>query len=263
MAEFRAGTPAGDTTSPPPGAVRRTLVTAGILLGALLLFGLLGRKADDGEWALPYEFADWHVWIGEARTYLYPGFALWLAYLFAAPASKTVARAVIYGLLLVPALILMSETAVVIGWAGGTIGMYVLLVIGLVAAVILLAARRRLDGTEVQPFFGRADVGGLLLGVFVAILAAAPEYRDLIEAIGDGDIDLADALKITEVPALHWFVFGPSVTLAFAGLAAAIGRFVALTAPAVTRWLPRIAAAALAIGAFVALSRIGTDLFGW
>jgi actin-like ATPase involved in cell morphogenesis len=267
-AAFGAGPPPA-TTAPQrtstaaPGAVRRTLVAAAVTLGALLLFGFLGGKANDGEWSLPYEFADWHVWVGEERVYLYPGFLLWLAYLFAAPASRAVPRAVTYGLLLIPALIVMSELAVVIGWAGGTGAVFALFVIGLIATVVLLAARRRLDGTEVQPVFGRADIGGLALGVFVATLAAAPQFKDLIDALGDGSVGLVDALKITEVPALHWFVFGPSVTLAFAGLGAATGRLVALTVPAVTRWLPRIAAVVLVLGALVAVSRISTGLFDW
>ena len=157
----------------------------------------------------------------------------------------------------------MSEIAVVLGWAGGTTGLFVLLVLGLIAAIGLLVARRRLDGTEVEPVFGRADGGGLLLGVFVATLAAAPEFRNLIEALDEGDVALVDALKITEVPALHWFVFGPSVTLAFAGLGATIGRLVALTVPAVARWLPRIAAVVLPLGSLVALSQISTGLFDW
>ncbi|WP_327001403.1 hypothetical protein OHA72_40660 [Dactylosporangium sp. NBC_01737] len=276
MAAFGAGPPPatatppatgqapGTTTEPaPPGAIRQVLVTAAVTLGALLLFGYLGRKARDGEWSLPYEVAAWNDWVGEARIYLYPGFLLWLAYLFAAPAGKAVPRAVTYGLLLIPAMIVMQEFAIVFAWAGGRIALYALLVIGLLAAVILLAARRRLDGTEVQPIFGRADAGGLALGVFIAILASAPEVRYAIESLEDGDVGLADALRIDEVPALHWFVFGPSVTLAFAGLGAAMGRFVALTAPGQARWLPRIASAALLLGALVALSRIGTGLFDW
>ncbi|MEV4514775.1 Hsp70 family protein [Dactylosporangium sp. NPDC049525] len=270
VAAFGAGPPPATTTPPttsqataPAGAVRRTLVTAAVTLGVLLLFGYLGRKARDGEWSLPYEVSAWNDWVGEARVYLYPGFLLWLAYLFAAPAGKPVPRAVTYGLLLIPAMIVMQEFAVVFAWAGGAIAVYALLVIGLLAAVILLAARRRLDGTEVRPIFGRADAGGLALGVFIAILASAPEFRYAIEGLEDGDIGLTDALKITEVPALHWFVFGPSVTLAFAGLGAAMGRFVALTAPGMARWLPRIAAVVLLLGALVALSRIGTGLFDW
>ena len=273
MTAFGAGPPPATTTPQatpqaddpqappaPPGAIRRTLITGGILLGALLLFGYLGSKADNGEWSLPFEFSFWHTWVGEARIYLFPGFLLWLAYLFAAPASRPIGRAVTYGLLLIPALIVMSEIAVVLGWAGGTTGLFVLLILGLIAAIGLLVARRRLDGTEVEPVFGRADAGGLLLGVFVATLAAAPEFRNLIEALDEGDVALVDALKITEVPALHWFVFGPSVTLAFAGLGATIGRLVALTVPGVARWLPRIAAVVLLLGSLVALSEISTGL---
>ncbi|GAB3839752.1 hypothetical protein ACFPIJ_34525 [Dactylosporangium cerinum] len=188
---------------------------------------------------------------------------LWLAYLFAAPAGKTVARAVTWGLVLIPAMILAHEVTIVVAYVGGAVGVYVVLVVALIAAVILLAARRRLDGSEVRPVFGRADAGGLLLAVLIAVLAAAPEYRYSIESMADGDIGLADALKISEVPALHWFVFGPSVTFAVAGLGAATGRLAALTAPAVTRWLPRIAAAALLLGALVTVSQIGTGLFDW
>ncbi|MEV4131957.1 Hsp70 family protein [Dactylosporangium sp. NPDC049742] len=274
VAAFGAGAPPSATiqpapttqppavaTTPAPGAVRKALVTAGLLLGALLLFGFLGRKAYNHEWHLPFEFSNWRWWIGEARIYLFPGFVLWLAYLFAAPASRPVVRTVAYGLLLIPAMIIMAEVGVVVGWAGGTTGMFVLLIVSLLATVALLAARRKLDGTEVKPVFGRTDAGGLALGVTVAILAAAPEYRYLIELFDSGDVGLVDALKINEVPMLHWFVFGPSVTLAFVGLAAAVGRLIALTMPAVARWLPRIAAVVLVLGALVAVSRITTGLY--
>ncbi|GAA3243602.1 Hsp70 family protein [Dactylosporangium siamense] len=278
VAAFGAGPPPATATPPattpapaaqpgptpaPPGAVRRALVTGAIALGALLLFGFLGRKAYEGAWSLPSEFTYWHSWVGEARTYLYPGFALWLAYLFAAPAGKTVARTVTWAVVLIPAIIIAQEVGIVVAYVSGNVGVYVLLVIALIVAVILLAARRRLDGSEVQPVFGRADAGGLLLAVLIAILADAPEYRYAIESMRAGDIGLADALKITEVPALHWFVFGPSVTFAIAALGAATGRLAALTAPAVTRWLPRIAAVALLLGALVAVSRVGTGLFDW
>jgi hypothetical protein len=237
------------------------LSVAGLLLILLVAMNLLSHAAEQRGSRLPAEVAGWRNWIGGREIYLFPGFLLWLAYLCSAPAGRTVARVAVYSVALVPGTVLMYRLGVAAAVWGGTTPVFWVLPGALLLGVAALAWRRRVDGGEVRPVFGRADAGGLLLGLVAVAAVHAPDFAPVAEEVRGGDTSLWQVVRIGSVPWVDWCVFGLTATVAFAGLGAAIGRFVAAGGPDTRRWLPRLAAALLTIGGFVTAAQVSAALF--
>ncbi|WP_432824327.1 Hsp70 family protein [Dactylosporangium sp. CA-092794] len=220
---------AGSTADRAQGS-RRSLFAAVLLLAVLVAMVGLARST----------VIAWEFWVGDAL--LYPGFLLWLAYVFAAPRGRTWWRLAVYALVLVPGCLgAYLGTAAMAKRVGTGVLFWALAGTAAVMAAAL-TVRRRTDGTELRSVFGRADIAGLVLGLAAFGFVHAP----------------ALAIVVTWRDA----VAGVPVAVAFAGAGAALGRYVAVREPGARRWLPRAAAILITLGGAATAVRMAAELFG-
>ncbi|WP_433199318.1 Hsp70 family protein [Dactylosporangium sp. CS-047395] len=168
---------------------------------------------------------EWEFWLGDAL--LYPGYAMWLAYLFAAAGPRLFRRLACHvGVL--PAGCLVGYLGVgEISSRWGSVA--VLTVLGVtVLTGAAMAFARRTERHRVRAGFGVADLGGLSLALAGFGAAHGPDFTARV----------TPGLALAGLPAV----------VAFVGAAAALGRYVAGREPGAVRWLPKTAAVLLAAG---------------
>ncbi|GAA3288667.1 Hsp70 family protein [Dactylosporangium vinaceum] len=201
-----------------------------LAVGVLLVAGLVAMTGL-GRTTMP----EWHFWLGDAL--LYPGYALWLAYLFGLPGSRTQWRAAIHVVSLLAGCLAAYTGAAAVAHRWGTTPL--LWVLGAVVAVAAAgAALWRAQGSAAV--FGRADAAGLVLAL--TGFGAAHGH------------DHSAAITIGVVLA------GGPAAVAFVGAGAALGRYVAAREPGAHRWLPRTAALLLLAGAAATTLRLAAAI---